>query len=163
MRFLVHFVGDLHQPLHVENLERGGNGINVTFDGTDTNLHHIWDTEIPEKIAADEGAADAQAWAQQIRDAVESGDLGDQSAWVDGVSVDDVQGLAMGWAGDANAFVCSDVLPDGVDAVEEGNLGEAYFEAHRDVARLMIARAGWRLGALLDEIAAAAAAAENEE
>jgi S1/P1 Nuclease len=39
MRFIIHFVGDIHQPLHVEGVERGGNGINVTFDGDDTNLH----------------------------------------------------------------------------------------------------------------------------
>jgi hypothetical protein len=35
------FVGDIHQPLHDENLEYGGNDIDVTFDGTSTNLHHI--------------------------------------------------------------------------------------------------------------------------
>jgi hypothetical protein len=35
------FVGDIHQPLHDENLDVGGNDIAVTFDGTSTNLHHI--------------------------------------------------------------------------------------------------------------------------
>lgn len=41
LRFLVHFVGDIHQPLHDEALEIGGNDIDVTFAGALTNLHHI--------------------------------------------------------------------------------------------------------------------------
>jgi hypothetical protein len=41
LKWIVHFVGDIHQPLHDENLEIGGNNINVTFDGTARNLHSI--------------------------------------------------------------------------------------------------------------------------
>jgi hypothetical protein len=37
----IQFVGDIHQPLHDENLDVGGNDIDVTFGGTSTNLHHI--------------------------------------------------------------------------------------------------------------------------
>ena len=50
LKWVVHFVGDVHQPLHVENLEVGGNLINVTFDGARTNLHAAWDTAIPQKL-----------------------------------------------------------------------------------------------------------------
>lgn len=35
----VQFTGDIHQPLHVENLEIGGNGIAVLFNNKTTNLH----------------------------------------------------------------------------------------------------------------------------
>jgi nuclease S1 len=43
--FLVHFVGDLHQPLHCENNhDRGGNDVPVSFLGTNTNLHALWDS-----------------------------------------------------------------------------------------------------------------------
>lgn len=42
LEFLVHFIGDITQPLHDENLEVGGNDIDVTFDGEDTDLHGIW-------------------------------------------------------------------------------------------------------------------------
>lgn len=45
LEFLVHFLGDVTQPLHDEAHEVGGNDIAVTFDGTKTNLHHIWDTK----------------------------------------------------------------------------------------------------------------------
>jgi hypothetical protein len=43
--FLVHFVGDLHQPLHCENNgDRGGNDVPVEFLNARTNLHALWDT-----------------------------------------------------------------------------------------------------------------------
>ena len=46
-RFLVHFLADLHQPLHVGLAEdRGGNMIKVKWFKTETNLHSVWDEEI---------------------------------------------------------------------------------------------------------------------
>lgn len=51
LMFLVHFVGDLHQPLHGGRQEdRGGNDIAITFLGTETNLHRAWDSQILEAI-----------------------------------------------------------------------------------------------------------------
>lgn len=61
LKFLVHFYGDLHMPLHTAGRERGGNGIKVTFDGRHTSeclplldeslglipmvdLHSLWDS-----------------------------------------------------------------------------------------------------------------------
>lgn len=47
LKFVVHFVGDLHQPLHTsDNGDRGGNEIRVEFLGRRTNLHAVWDTAI---------------------------------------------------------------------------------------------------------------------
>ena len=47
LRFLVHFLGDLHQPLHVGLAEdRGGNSIRVKWFKTETNLHTVWDEEL---------------------------------------------------------------------------------------------------------------------
>jgi S1/P1 Nuclease len=44
LRFIVHLVGDLHQPLHVGNgTDRGGNDVKVTAAGNETNLHSVWD------------------------------------------------------------------------------------------------------------------------
>ena len=58
LRFIIHFVGDLHQPLHgATNSDRGGNCVPVKYfrrnphqRGTSyvPNLHHVWDAEIPE-------------------------------------------------------------------------------------------------------------------
>lgn len=49
LRFLVHLVGDSHQPFHAGRSEdRGGNNISVTYFGQNTNLHSLWDTKIIE-------------------------------------------------------------------------------------------------------------------
>ena len=44
LRFLGHFVGDLHQPLHIGNAsDWGGNKVTVQWLGKETNLHALWD------------------------------------------------------------------------------------------------------------------------
>jgi hypothetical protein len=49
LKFLVHLMGDIHQPFHAIGDERGGNGIGVTFLGSrqcgtsNCNLHGVWD------------------------------------------------------------------------------------------------------------------------
>ncbi len=50
MAFLVHLVGDIHQPLHVgKNKDRGGNNITVMYFNDRKNLHGIWDTDMIER------------------------------------------------------------------------------------------------------------------
>ncbi len=45
LRFTVHIIGDLHQPLHAGNgTDKGGNDIRVTFFRDPTNLHAVWDS-----------------------------------------------------------------------------------------------------------------------
>lgn len=45
LKFIVHFVGDIHQPLHVGRPEdRGGNDVRITFEGRNANLHQLWDS-----------------------------------------------------------------------------------------------------------------------
>lgn len=45
LKFLVHFIGDLHQPLHSGRPEdRGGNSVKVVWFGRPSNLHSVWDT-----------------------------------------------------------------------------------------------------------------------
>jgi len=68
LRFIIHFVGDLHQPLHAEtNGDRGGNCVPVKYfrrkplvhnNSYTPNLHHIWDTEIPERAMQGAGPAE---------------------------------------------------------------------------------------------------------
>lgn len=49
LKMLVHFVGDLHQPLHAGRGEdRGGNDIQVQWFNDGTNLHRLWDTNLLE-------------------------------------------------------------------------------------------------------------------
>lgn len=63
LRYLVHFVGDLHQPLHAgDNHDRGGNDVQVTFLGRRMNLHSLWDRALLES----RGLREAQ-WLALLR------------------------------------------------------------------------------------------------
>lgn len=47
LRFIIHIVGDLHQPLHAGNgTDQGANDVRVTFQGRSTNLHSVWDSAL---------------------------------------------------------------------------------------------------------------------
>ena len=47
LRFVVHIIGDLHQPLHAGNgTDRGGNDVKVRFFWEDSNLHRVWDSQM---------------------------------------------------------------------------------------------------------------------
>jgi hypothetical protein len=55
LKFLLHFVGDVHQPLHSsDDHDRGGNDKRVSAAGLKAgNLHHFWDTEFVEQLGPD--------------------------------------------------------------------------------------------------------------
>ncbi len=49
LKFLVHLIGDLHQPLHVgKGEDQGGNDIKVKWHYRNSNLHRVWDSEMIE-------------------------------------------------------------------------------------------------------------------
>jgi len=54
LKFIVHFVGDIHQPLHVGRPDdHGGNSIKVMFMGKSMNLHSLWDSGMISKQGMD--------------------------------------------------------------------------------------------------------------
>lgn len=46
LKFLVHFMGDMHMPLHLTGRNKGGNGDRVKWQGRSTNFHSVWDSKI---------------------------------------------------------------------------------------------------------------------
>ncbi|MFT7687975.1 MAG: hypothetical protein ACI9FB_003333 [Candidatus Azotimanducaceae bacterium] len=76
LRFTVHIIGDLHQPLHVGNgTDRGGNDRKLSFFRKDSNLHRVWDsgmigqkklsyTEWTSWLSQKISKEDVQAWYQ---------------------------------------------------------------------------------------------------
>lgn len=54
LRFLIHFIGDLHQPLHcADNHDRGGNEVKVMIGRRHENLHAVWDDNVVEALGRD--------------------------------------------------------------------------------------------------------------
>ncbi|CAD6448491.1 5241e8b6-4c04-44f3-836d-f05955b87a4f [Sclerotinia trifoliorum] len=152
-KFIVHFVGDIHQPLHAENIDIGGNTIKVTFNGKETNLHSFWDTAIPEELVGGYSITDAQKWANVLTTAIKTGKYKYQAkSWLEGMNIGDPLTTALGWARDSNAFICTTVMPDGAEVLQGMELSGEYYESGVPVVELQVARAGYRLAAWLDMI-----------
>jgi nuclease S1 len=57
LKFVVHFVGDVHQPLHASKTkDRGGNDFQVNYRGQGSNLHSVWDSGLLKSAGLDEDA-----------------------------------------------------------------------------------------------------------
>ena len=57
LKFVVHFVGDVHQPLHAGYAhDKGGNDFQVQFNGKGSNLHSLWDSGMLNATGLDEPA-----------------------------------------------------------------------------------------------------------
>lgn len=73
LKFLIHLVGDLHQPLHVGHAEDlGGNQIQLSFFRENTNLHTLWDSKLVDfqKYSYSEyaGVLDIKSNAEVLKD-----------------------------------------------------------------------------------------------
>jgi hypothetical protein len=163
LKFLIHLIGDAHQPLHTENISRGGNDIFICFfdkcgsDSRPMELHAIWDAEIPDMHR---GVADSskfavlkkagKKWADELASSTMVQDL---LTNVDEECLDigKAQECSLVWAGDANAKVCEFVLKD--FPFQQKCLGDNYFEGAVPVVDEMIAKAGFRLGKWINALA----------
>lgn len=67
------------------------------------------------------------------------------ASWIAGDDPDAAVDSAMTWATDANAFVCTVVMPDGVAALQEGDLYPTYYNSVTPTIELQIAKGGYRL------------------
>jgi len=149
--FLVHFVGDSHQPLHVGyGYDEGGNTVPVTWYGQSTFLHPVWDDSIIYKWTDDweTGAAALEKIMKTERDTVEHY-----------MSIMD----PIDWADESFHFVRStcynftDNNYDGFDvAIFDDEpvpaLGDKYYYTNLPIVQQRLIAAGVRLGHLLNEI-----------
>lgn len=111
-KFVIHFVGDLHQPLHNEDVARGGNGIHVRWRGSEVNLHRVWDSSIAEMLVNGGRRGKpfevARRWAGELAAEIEGGKwAGEREAWLKDIDLEDAEGTAMAWSRECNAYVCS--------------------------------------------------------
>jgi hypothetical protein len=85
LKMLVHFIGDLHQPLHIGQREdKGANTIQVQWFGKGTNLHSVWDTKMIEEwnMSYLELANSASHLSKKQLESIEKGTIED---WVNEV------------------------------------------------------------------------------
>ena len=137
LRFLVHFVEDMHQPVHVgDRGDRGGNDLQVQFFDKGSNFHRLWDSGLIEHAFQDETALG--------RDLTTLAGSKEASSWASGTVID--------WADESLAAARLAYQDPSGGALRKGaKLGEAYQAANIDVARTRLAQAGVRLARLLNE------------
>jgi hypothetical protein len=141
LRFLVHLIQDLHQPLHVGDREdRGGNDLQVQFLGQGSNLHRVWDGGLLETRSDDE-----LAWADDL-----VGLLLEQKDRIP----DWQKGNVRDWAEESfQAAKKAYIDPANGRALEPGaRLGGEYQAENLTVARERLARSAVRVARVLNEI-----------
>ncbi|KAI3595802.1 s1 p1 nuclease [Moniliophthora roreri] len=83
LKFLDHLIGDIGQPLHVENVEAGGNGISVRCNGATSNLHSVWDSELVNKLLSNNYGNSVTRWVNALVTRIKSGAYRSQAAsWI---------------------------------------------------------------------------------
>ncbi|BGO94901.1 hypothetical protein NBRC10512_006164 [Rhodotorula toruloides] len=68
--FLIHFLGDIHQPLHLTSRERGGNGDPVLWEGRVSNMHSVWDGLLIARALREQRNYTRPVPSKQIEDAL---------------------------------------------------------------------------------------------
>ena len=141
LKFLIHFVGDLHQPLHAsDHDDRGGNciGLSPSPDGRSSNLHAWWDTGVVETLGASAPDIAARLEAQISPDQAK--------AWA--------SGEPRAWAMESFQIARRDVyaLPTRPTCGQHGSvaLSAAYQATARRDAAVQLEKAGIRMAALLN-------------
>jgi hypothetical protein len=84
LKFLIHFIGDLHQPLHTaDHADRGGNcvALSPSPDGADKNLHAYWDVGAVASLGRSAPEIAALLDAEITQDDLNSWTRGDARTW----------------------------------------------------------------------------------
>ena len=135
LKWVVHFVGDLHQPLHAIDEARGGNDIKLPVFGSpkcgdyDCNLHWTWDDLLIHHTGLTE-----EDYVQRLNGLIEQKHLDKQSG-----------GTPVDWANESHlqAKHILTPIPTAVD--------EAYYQANIELVNEKLALAGVRLAKLLND------------
>lgn len=134
LRFLIHLVGDIHEPLHAaDNRDGGGNSIRVHGAGLRTSMHHLWDTGLVQA-----SGRDPMVLAAQIQSHVPPRQW---RVWAAGTPAD--------WANQSWRLARTDIY-----AVTKGRrdvrITQGYITHMAPVVRIQLAKAGARLAWLLN-------------
>lgn len=128
--------------------------VRLPTTGYSDNLHSDWDTYMPETLIGGYALTDAQSWADSLIAEIDAGNYTSQAAdWISGDAIDAAQDTAMTWASDANAYVCTVVMPDGAAALTAmDDLYPTYYDSVIPTIELQIAKGGYRLANWLNLI-----------
>jgi hypothetical protein len=156
LKWVVHFVGDIHQPLHAEddNHDRGGNDVKLTYFGKSTNLHAIWDGAIIEHATGlqlgphftfDHAAVATEA--QKLDAAISPSQ---RQQWASTGLMTNLQPTVVAWAMEAHGAAQTVAYPD-LPTDRTGDWSTAYQAQAWPVVQVQLEKAGVRLAEVLNE------------
>ena len=158
LKFLVHFVGDVHQPLHLGNLkDRGGGTLRFLYKGKDVSLHYLWDGGLidwdgePPQVNERRHTPPPKA-RSLFPPGVARESLLKYAARLNGrVSEEEVSAWSLStvsdWANESRSLALKVAY-----RVDKGGLSKAYIKRGREVINLRLTQAGVRLAHLLNTI-----------
>jgi len=139
LEFLVHYVGDIHQPLHVGYAyDEGGNEVKADFFGKKTNLHACWDTNMIERWNSDLDSA-VQFLEEMIQNepALVNKYLSDMNP--------------VDWADESHGYVISTVY-NFTTQNGEAQIDQEYYATNLPIIYQRLIAAGVRLAQVLENI-----------
>ena len=161
LRLLAHFVGDVHQPLHVSSADScGGCSVRLQTPGGRMSLHEVWDTGILEQDlirryeAKPELSDEAMMredttprWRLLARELVKETLDPDEVAASRTATVDSVQALdPRAWAEESFQLTRSPLFR------VSDSISDAYVDEAVPIVEARLRQAGFRLAAILNEI-----------
>jgi len=156
LKFLIHFVGDIHQPLHCGfTTDKGGNTFEGHFNNKKVNLHEIWDTSIVvERIANDYGG-NQSAYLSYLVNQIQGAWSNQAFGWSTCSAPTKYSDCSGDWAVESITAACqySYVEADGKTHIKTGfTLADPYYERNMPVVEMQIAKAGVRLATILNAL-----------
>jgi hypothetical protein len=132
LKFIVHFIGDLHQPMHVSRAEdKGGNTVQLNFNGQGTNLHAIWDSKLIDSLG--------QGY-EQLASTVDHATPAQIGEWQKDPMVK--------WMWESYAI--TEKLYAEVDAMKRRAIDDKYYQEHIATVEQRLEQAGIRLAGVLN-------------
>ncbi|KAH6647125.1 S1/P1 nuclease-domain-containing protein [Truncatella angustata] len=157
LKWITHFAGDVAQPLHTSERSYGGNSVKVKFNGTDTNLHQVWDREILYALAPLPDGPSAVAlhpfFAGLVSRIQTDSFRSPRSTW-SMCDFDARRGTycAEQWAKDSNSIVCDYAYGRLVNGSDLLTGEDKYAQGAFHLVEQQIAKASFRLAAWLDAL-----------
>ena len=152
LKFLVHFIGDIHQPLHCGfKKDKGGNTIKVHFNHKQTELHALWDSGLIEYRLQKDFNDNIDLWKKYIKDNYISKGFSNDIPFGD---PKDISKDSEKWGDNSAKLACqySYVNYDG-NKIESGDyLDEDYYRNNINIIEKQIAFASINLANLLNFI-----------
>jgi len=153
LKFVIHFAGDSHQPLHVAFAsDRGGNSIKGKFENKKGNLHEVWDNQIIAKRMKDDFDNDQDEYTAWLLAQAQGAWANQSVTWAacpngEVVCADD-------WANETAKLACSNAYKDSNGNIIKANytLSDDYYNFNSGVVDQQLAKAGVRLSATLQRI-----------